>query len=85
LVGSFAFVSASTRSASVPGYWAARMIIKLLNALADTINRDPRTRDLLKVVFVPDYKVSVVQKLVAAAVSANRSPLPALKPREPAT
>ena len=52
---------------AAPGYWAARMIIKLLNALAETINNDPATKALLKVVFVPDYKVSVAQKLVAAA------------------
>ncbi len=52
---------------AAPGYWAARMIIKLLNSLADVINHDPATKGLLKVAFVPDYKVSVAQKLVAAA------------------
>jgi starch phosphorylase len=52
---------------AAPGYWAARMIIKLLNSLAEVINHDPATRGLLKVAFVPDYKVSVAQKLVAAA------------------
>jgi glycogen phosphorylase len=40
------------------------MIIKLLNSLADVINHDPATKELLKVAFVPDYKVSVAQKLV---------------------
>jgi glycogen phosphorylase len=52
---------------AAPGYWAARMIIKLVNALAETINRDPAAKGMLKVAFVPDYKVSVAQKLVAAA------------------
>jgi glycogen phosphorylase len=52
---------------AAPGYWAARMIIKLINSLANTINHDPATRGLLRVAFVPDYKVSVAQKLVAAA------------------
>ena len=52
---------------AAPGYRAARMIIKLVNSLAETINGDPAVRDLLKVVFVPDYKVSLAQKLVAAA------------------
>jgi len=52
---------------AAPGYWAARMIIKLINSMADTINHDPATKGLLKVAFVPDYKVSVAQRLVAAA------------------
>jgi starch phosphorylase len=52
---------------AAPGYWAARMIIKLLNSLAGAINHDPATRGMLKIAFVPDYKVSVAQKVVAAA------------------
>lgn len=49
------------------GYLAARMIIKLLNSLTDAINHDRATKGMLKIAFVPDYKVSVAQKVVAAA------------------
>lgn len=52
---------------AAPGYWAAKMIIKLINHLAETINADPRTRGLIKVAFVPDYKVSLAEKIIPAA------------------
>jgi glycogen phosphorylase len=52
---------------AAPGYWAAKMIIKLLNSLAEVINHDPLTKGLLTIVFLPDYKVSLAQKVIAAA------------------
>jgi starch phosphorylase len=52
---------------AAPGYWAARMIIKLINSLAEVINHDARTRGLIKVAFLPDYRVSLAEKIIPAA------------------
>lgn len=52
---------------AAPGYWAAKQIIKLLNNLGLVINNDPRVRGLIKVVFVPDYRVSLAVKMLPAA------------------
>lgn len=52
---------------AAPGYWAAKQIIKLLNNLGLIVNNDPRVRGLIKVVFVPDYRVSLAVKILPAA------------------
>jgi len=52
---------------AAPGYWAAKMIIKLINNLAQVINGDPRTRGLIKVVFEPDYRVSLAETIIPGA------------------
>ncbi|MFZ5482836.1 MAG: glycogen/starch/alpha-glucan phosphorylase [Pseudomonadota bacterium] len=52
---------------AAPGYRMAKLIIKLINAVAEVVNRDPETRDRLKVVFVPDMNVSLGQRLYPAA------------------
>ncbi|CAM2008061.1 glycogen/starch/alpha-glucan phosphorylase [Acanthopleuribacter pedis] len=52
---------------AAPGYWAAKQYIKLINNLARVINNDRRTRGLVKVAFIPNYRVSLAEKLIPAA------------------
>lgn len=52
---------------AAPGYYAAKLIIKLINNIAEKVNNDPRTKDILKVVFVENYSVSIAERIVAAA------------------
>jgi len=51
---------------AAPGYHAAKLIIKLINDVAKTIDRDPAIDGLLKVVFVPDYNVSRAMEIMPA-------------------
>src|SRR5208282_2063483 len=50
-----------------PGYQAAKQVIKLIHSIAHVINQDPRARDWMTVLFVPDYRVSVAEWLIPAA------------------
>jgi starch phosphorylase len=52
---------------AAPGYRLAKLIIKLINAVADVINRDPQVNRTLKAVFVPDFNVKTSQAIYPAA------------------
>ena len=46
---------------AAPGYFIAKLIIKLVNAVAAVVNSDPRAQSLLRVAFLPNYQVSAME------------------------
>lgn len=49
---------------AAPGYFMAKLIINLINNVADVINNDPKIKGLLKLVFIPNYGVTLAQTII---------------------
>ena len=52
---------------AAPGYHRAKLIIRLICHVAEMLNRDKRTNDTIKVVFIPNYRVSLAERIFPAA------------------
>ena len=52
---------------AAPGYFQAKLIIKLIHSVADVVNADPHTNKWLRVVFLPDYRVTLAETIMPAA------------------
>jgi starch phosphorylase len=52
---------------AAPGYHIAKLIIKLINMISKKVNDDPDVEDLLKVIFVPNYNVSLAEIIIPAS------------------
>jgi glycogen phosphorylase len=57
---------------AAPAYQLAKLVVKFINNLAVTIDGDPATRGRLKVVFLPDYCVSMAERLIPASEVSNQ-------------
>lgn len=52
---------------AAPGYYNAKLVIKLVGSVSNVVNKDKETKDLLKVVFLPNYSVSNAEIIVPAS------------------
>ena len=52
---------------AAPGYYIAKLVIRLIVNVGKTVNNDPDVGDLLRICFIPDYSVSIAEVLVPAA------------------
>lgn len=70
---------------AAPGYDRAKAVIRYINRIARLINGDPAVQGKLQVLFVQNYNCSYAEQITPPLTSLSRSPLPAPRPRAPAT
>lgn len=51
---------------AAPGYYMAKLVIKLINDVADIINHDPAVNNTLKLIYIPNYNVSLAELIIPA-------------------
>ncbi len=52
---------------AAPGFYLAKLVIKLINNIAEIVNNDPKVKDRLNIHFIPNYRVSLAERLIPAA------------------
>ena len=52
---------------AAPGYYMAKLIIRFIHGIANVVNANPKTRGKVSVAFLPDYRVSLAEKIMPAA------------------
>ena len=57
---------------AAPGYHLAKLIIKFINNVADKVDNDPTMRGRIKVLFIPEYDVSLAERLIPASDVSNQ-------------
>lgn len=58
---------------TAPNYETAKLVIRLINEVGRVVNADPRTEGLLRVVFLPDYGVSLAERIIPGADLSEQS------------